>query len=325
MLICIHGTDFRTFVDMTTPTGTAGTWTEQILADHGNNQPHIKVWTRPVTVAGAQTVTTNDPGGGTGSHQALYVLVGCNAADFIDGIAANIGDSTTAQVAPSVSPVTSDALLICAAQSFNPDAAGYTAPPGMTENTDTLGAFSNMATASQVLSSSGATGTKTFTFAINSNYATISAAFKAEVPPVTGDLAATLPALTSSFNGTASNNATLTATLPALTSSFNGAVSDEGVLAGTLPMLVAAFNGNVTISGTLSGTLPALTADITGIVVTDVAGVLAATLPSLTAHFDGNVEAQFIDAPAIDTFDAVGNAIGFKVTPSRTGPCCTII
>jgi hypothetical protein len=192
ILVCFHGTDFSDLADLVSPTGTSGTWTLQASGSGGTNESHMKVWTRPVTSGGAQTVTVTGINGSTGMHQALYVLRGCNPADFMDGAAGSQGGASTSHVAPSVSPGTTDAYLISAAQAHDP--GNYTAPGSMLERTETDGAFSTMTTATETLSASGATGTRTFTFSASSSYASASIAAKGTAIASSGGGGAQLPA-----------------------------------------------------------------------------------------------------------------------------------
>ncbi len=161
VLYCIHGCDFGTVAGMTTPTGTAGTWAEETSADLGTNSIHMKVWSRTVTSGGAQTVTVPHQGLGEENFQFCYVVTGVGVVN--DGAAGATSGSGTAATAPSVSPTGSDDLLLCAWLSAN-NVVNFTAPGGMTNllEEETAGAVT-LATARQVLSASGATGTRVAT------------------------------------------------------------------------------------------------------------------------------------------------------------------
>lgn len=175
VLVCFQGADWDTAGAMTTPTGTAGTWTVQATGDQGSNSWHLKIWTRAVTAGGAQTVTIPDIGSAE-NFEILYVLVGADTTTPNDGAGAGSqGAASTSQVAPAVSPVTADALLLCGAVTAT---ANYTAPGGMFEDFEQDGDFSTMACASVALSASGSTGTKTFTSSVSSAYASASIAIK---------------------------------------------------------------------------------------------------------------------------------------------------
>lgn len=158
VLCCIHGCDYGTLAGMTTPTGTAGTWTEQANADLGANTIHMKAWTRTVTAGGAQTVTVPDQGFGEENFQFTYVLAGVTS---IDGAAGTTSASGTNADAPSVSPTGADDLLICAWFTAN-NVVNFTFPGTMTNGLEeeTAG-FVTLATAREVLTAAGATGTRT--------------------------------------------------------------------------------------------------------------------------------------------------------------------
>jgi hypothetical protein len=141
---------------------------------------------------------------------------------------------------------------------------------------------------------------------------------RAADPVVTGDLTATLSALTATGTGTVTTTGALAATLPPLaaaaaatvktagaltvglphlTATLTGAVGGAGVLAATLPALTATLQGTVR-GGFLTPVLPALTAALTGTV--RFTGTLQAALPALTASITGVV--------VIPPFDLVATA-----------------
>lgn len=190
LLIVWHGSDFDTAANMPTPTfsQTVSSLTLQTTGDQGANTNHLKVWTAGVTVGGAQTTTTGPTGSGEEIYNVTYAIDGStvNLADFVDGTPAGGSGATgtTSFVAPSVTGVTtSDALLLCGvAQGFTGPST-YTPPTGMTEDTDFINGagFQSGSTAEQVLTSSGATGTRTFTFGggtSNGGYASASIVIK---------------------------------------------------------------------------------------------------------------------------------------------------
>jgi hypothetical protein len=177
VLVCFGGNDWYTAAGMGAPTGTAGTWTLEATGDNGSNTAHIKAFTRAVTVGGAQTVTVS-PIPDEEVYNSTIVLTGADTSAPADGAAGGNGAASTSHVAPSVSPATSDALLLCGAQSVGGGSgSAYTPPSGMTERTDVKdGTFAAQSVASLVLAASGATGTKTFTFSQSQAYATASVA-----------------------------------------------------------------------------------------------------------------------------------------------------
>ncbi len=103
--------------------------------------------------------------------------------------------------------------------------------------------------------------------------------------PITGTLAATLPALSGAIAGESTVRGPLAGTLPALTGSFSGEQTVRGTVAGQLPALTATIAGKVTAEGTLNGTFPALAGSATGTVTAS--GTLSAQLPALTGSATG--------------------------------------
>jgi hypothetical protein len=81
--------------------------------------------------------------------------------------------STSSFVAPSVTAADTNDLLICCWQSF--DNSGTITPPGgMTGGVTSVGTFSVMRAATQVVAGSGATGTRTATFSVSDAYSAVS-------------------------------------------------------------------------------------------------------------------------------------------------------
>lgn len=183
-LVLIQANDFYTAANMTTPTGTAGSsWTLQATVDNGTDNTHTKVWTSDVAAAGAQTVVVNNTTTDEERYAGLFVLVG--AAGGVDGVASTAnGASSTAHVAPTVTPVSgqADDLLICLfcstanvlSETLSAAAVDYTMPGGMTAYTERdVGAFITYRAASQILSSSAATGTRTATASVAKTFQTL--------------------------------------------------------------------------------------------------------------------------------------------------------
>jgi len=167
LLVCFAGNDWNQAANLGPPTGTSGTWTLRATGDGGTNAPHLKIYTRFVTSGGVQTVTVSPSPDGEEVFTHVFVLADTDAATPVDGTpAGGNGAASTSHVAPATAPATADALLLCGAQGAGtPGGTGaYTPPSGMTERTDiTDGGFARSSTASLVLTSSGTTGTKTFT------------------------------------------------------------------------------------------------------------------------------------------------------------------
>lgn len=320
LLVCVHSTDFSTVTNMLSPT--PGTWTLECTGDGGAGHAHVKVWTRLVTVAGAQSVNTVDPGGSTGSHAALYVLRGADTASYTDAAAADTGAAAATQPSPSITVTNSDDMLICTAQDFN--SGVYTQPTGMTLGTTTTGQFSTAASAYLTLSSSGATGTKDWSFTNSANWATASIAFKGAGEPVNeATLTATMPAMTASFNAGVSSEGSIACVLPTMTASFNASVIVSGFVEATLPTMGASFNAAVSSAGTLACVLPTMGCSFNGIVAEPVDGSLSCVLPTMGCVFNASGEAIPIDAPGLVGFDQLGTGFLYFPQDHGGGPCCT--
>lgn len=185
VLLIIHGNDFYALSNMPTPTvGGSTTGVNAVSggsSDAGTNHGHIKAYTYVVGSTGDLTVSVTETGAGDEDKcLAVYVLSGVDTSTPTDGAAGNFNISaTTTHDAPSVSPGTSNAFLICHDNSGGgSSASSYTPPSGMTETYDAqVGGISHTGATLQ-LSASGATGTKTFTPSGSVEYATITVAMR---------------------------------------------------------------------------------------------------------------------------------------------------
>lgn len=110
LLVLIHANDWYAATNLTTPTGTAAsTWTLQDTFDGGTSQSHIKIWTAPVTTAGAQTVL---PNGSTTDEERGAALWRIPNAVFDVANHAN-GAASASHVAPSLTPASTDEIYCC--------------------------------------------------------------------------------------------------------------------------------------------------------------------------------------------------------------------
>lgn len=203
LLVIINCNNFYTLSVLPTPTvGGSTTGVTSIsgaTADGGTNGAHIKAWYFVVTSTGDVTVACDH--GGAGDEEkglAVYVLSGTDTANPIDGSGGATNTGGTTHNAPSVSPASSDAFLICHANpGGGPSNSSYTEPGGMTETYDVAITALCIGGATLQLSASGATGTKTFTpDTSETTNAEISVAIKtggAAVVEVPGYLGARLP------------------------------------------------------------------------------------------------------------------------------------
>lgn len=188
LLLIILSNDYYLLSDMSltsiTPTATSTEITNFDCAG-GTNKPNIKAWWAPVTTAGAATVVASTGHPDEEKAMAVYVLSGVDTANPIDA-AANSGAMTTAQnpVAPTVSPTNATDLLICHVQTDGTgNSVTFTAPGSMTSQYNvTDGTFMRTLGATQQLSASGSTGTRTWTASASCGWVASSVAIKAAPP-----------------------------------------------------------------------------------------------------------------------------------------------
>lgn len=179
ILVVFHANNFYTAAQLLTPTGTAGTWNLEATGDNGSNSAHLKIWTRKVTVGGAQTVTVAQA---VDEEHSIHLLVisGADTATWVDSAAGGNGASSATQVAPSVNPTLTNDLLIVGALSIL--VGNYTIPStfGMTIlNEFDLASFFTSVVAAEVRGNASATGTRTFTTTVAAAYASGSIVIKA--------------------------------------------------------------------------------------------------------------------------------------------------
>jgi hypothetical protein len=185
LVVVVYANDFYALSNMGTPSAT-GTPTMNAITgatgDGGSNEAHIKAWWYVANTAGAQTVSATE----TGTHDeeksiTAYVLTGADTTTPVDAAAGNTSTTsiTTSQVAPAVSPTTSNAFLICQITAGGgAAAASYTTPSPLTEQFEIhAGSISGVGATNQ-LSASGSTGTFTFTASASTAYSSCSIAIK---------------------------------------------------------------------------------------------------------------------------------------------------
>lgn len=165
LIVLIQANNFYTTANLTTPTGTAvTTWTLRNTMDGGTNDCHAKVWTGPVTTGGASTVDTNWSTTDEERFAAAFVISG--GASYADAQSADTDTTSTSFVAPSATPtagVTDNILMTVWGHQGGGD-INLTVPGTMTgyAEIDYPGLVTYRA-ASEVYSSSAATGTRTAT------------------------------------------------------------------------------------------------------------------------------------------------------------------
>lgn len=162
---------------MPTPTATGSPTLTAITngtADLGANQGHAKSYTYVVNTGGAQTVTVTETGSADEEKAMIaYVLAGVDTSNPIN-VAGNGGSATTQDpwVLAAISPATSDAFLIAHANRGGTGGqSSLTVPAGMTSRYNTAPTALEIAGATEQLSASGSTGTRTFDAGITSAWA----------------------------------------------------------------------------------------------------------------------------------------------------------
>jgi hypothetical protein len=167
VLIIIHCNDFYALSAMPTPTvGGSSTGVNTIVnADNGTNGAHIKSWYFVVGSTGDLTVSVDETGPADEEKGlAVYVLSGVDNGTPIDVSGSAVATGASTHIAPSVSPTSTNAFLICHASVGGGTApASYTSPGSMSEQYDSAITAFIMVGATEQLSASGATGTRTFT------------------------------------------------------------------------------------------------------------------------------------------------------------------
>jgi len=177
LLIILHGNDYYQLTDMPTPTvgGSATGVTSIVDADGTNLFAHVRSYYYVVTAAGDLTVAVDEtaPAGGENKCLAIYVLYGADTSNPID--ASGSGTDTTnlvsTMVLPSVSPSSSDAYLICHLNNGNGAFTDHWTPPAgaYTEDYDAHDSGMGYTGGHEQLTSSGATGTRSFISLAGSN------------------------------------------------------------------------------------------------------------------------------------------------------------
>lgn len=175
-----------TSTDITAPSGWA------ISGAAGTSAGSIQGWVYTKTAADEPVSQTWDLNNGTANAVHVLRVTGASGVEVVPSWGGSAAGSTTHD-APSISPATSSALLVCGVYAVTAlNAATFTAPTGMTEATDQAPAdftpgWAYSSVAYQQLATSGATGVKTFTSSFTSSGAdggsmTVSLAIQAATP-----------------------------------------------------------------------------------------------------------------------------------------------
>jgi len=191
VLCIIHCNDFYALSAMTTPSVGGSTSGVNPIngtglpADGGSNFAHAKPYVYIVGSTGDLTVSETETGAGDEEKGlAVFVLSGVDTGSPIDvavGAFDSSSTSTTSHICPSASPSSSDAFLICHVNdgggADSGPVTGY--PSGMNSAYDVDAGGMSFSGATQQLSASGATGTKTFVMTLTQrNYTALTIAFK---------------------------------------------------------------------------------------------------------------------------------------------------
>lgn len=167
LLVLVQANDFYTLATLLTPTGTAASaWTARTTFDGGSNLPHVKVWTAPVTTAGAQTVIANYTNADEEKGIALWRIPGA-----IFSISAHLsGVASASHVAPTLANTSVDAIRMCfwTANDAGTGEYNYTLPgaPFVGAPERDLAGFSTYGAGYEPITSGAATGTKTATASV---------------------------------------------------------------------------------------------------------------------------------------------------------------
>ncbi|MFI6496890.1 hypothetical protein [Nonomuraea typhae] len=166
-LVIFYASDFFSLATMPDVTSSAGTPTLEHTTEVGTNLGHIKAYTLAVTSSGSKTVTIP-------AHvdcDIFGVVLRIPAAITVDDHQGQIDttETLTAHVAPSVTTLGADRLLAIAWLGTNVNTGWsnppYTAPGSMTERAQPHSSpYAALMVATQEISASGATGTRTATF-----------------------------------------------------------------------------------------------------------------------------------------------------------------
>lgn len=288
ILVVFHGNNFYTAAQLLTPTGTAGTWNNDTTGDNGTNSAHMKVWSRKVTVAGAQTVTCA-PAVDEEHTVQLFVISGADTTTWIDVAGSGSGAASTSHVAPSVDPPSLNGLLLVGAQSTT--LGNYTIPStfGMTKQNEVdVGGFCTAGTASEVLGNDNLTGTRTFTLTTSGAYATCSVVIRA----------AGTVAITSSTNAPAEN--------VSLSIVTDDAIPSIGQTAENVTLSAAALDATVVTGVNVlaeSANLTTVTQDTSSIVApvpTEATAATTATAQDAPSSITVNAECATLTSSALD-------------------------
>lgn len=170
LLVAFRMAEYSSAGELPAPTGTAGTWTARFVTPTGGYAA-TSCYTRPVTAAGAQTITVAGNSDTPGTVLTVAVVTGVTAVGNTDST--NQTTASTSHTAPTVTAVNAGELLL----TVHSGRGGFTyssIPASMTSQSNMAGGSAvRQLVCSQALTAAGATGTRTATASSgSSSYAT---------------------------------------------------------------------------------------------------------------------------------------------------------
>lgn len=255
LLLALGVSDFYDLASFGPPT--PGTWT--LLESAGpDDDAHLRVWARLVDSSGANTVSlASIQDEDVGLY--CYRLRGVDQSAPVDASGSDSsGTLATAHVAPSISPASDDALLVCVWATGN---GAYTDfPEGMTVREPIDGdPFYECQAADQALSADGATGTRTATF--NASRAWVAASIAVQGPAgaggITGSGVSVAPAGAAAGSGSAAVAGTGAAVAAPVVAAAVGQLVVAGAGVTMAPAATAVAGGTVAVAGVGASIAPA--------------------------------------------------------------------
>ena len=171
VLVIVHFNNFYAATNMPTPTVGGSTSGVAAItngsADAGTNQAHVKTYTYVAASTGDLTVAVTETGSADEEKGlAVYVLTGVDTTTPVDVAGGSFSATQqTSHVLSAISPTSSDAFLLAHCHvGAGQGGAPYTVPGSMTQQyNSSVGGVMAYAGATEQLSASGSTGTRTFT------------------------------------------------------------------------------------------------------------------------------------------------------------------
>lgn len=186
-LVIAYGADAGNLASMPDATSSAGALSSIRTADAGNGNGHIKTYMGSAATGGAKTITFPAFGG----NDLFGVVLRIPGALTVDDSAANFDAAGSAsQVAPSVTTIGTDRLLVCVWLTYSVfsgwSSEPYTLPGGMTAQAAPWASpFASVMVATEDIPAAGSTGTRTATFFQSKAYCSLTIALAGAAPAAT--------------------------------------------------------------------------------------------------------------------------------------------